>query len=145
MVCERGRGETVTSTPVYDHTFASGGTYNIKLEKRSEGGTPANVTHSVGVTGSPLTAYIGGPTWINHPGNYTWTAYASGGSPPYTYQWWYKKLAGGSWQLMSGATAASYTRYVGYSDEAFRLRVYVTDATGAQVIPSIAVDMPWGP
>lgn len=38
----------------------------------------------------PLSATISGPTTINWGVNATWNANASGGYPPYHYQWWYK-------------------------------------------------------
>jgi hypothetical protein len=53
----------------------------------------------------------------------TWTATASGGSSPYTYQWYYNGTAAG--------TGGTYTRSVCPSNLSFQLRVVVTDSTGA--------------
>jgi hypothetical protein len=91
----------------------------------------------------PPAVTISGPTYIPKPANYTWTANVSGGLPPYTYQWWYR-LLGGAWQQFSGETNSTYTRYVGYSQWAFRLRADVTDSLGLVGSGHIVVDVPWG-
>jgi hypothetical protein len=53
----------------------------------------------------------------------TWTAAVSGGSSPYTYQWYYNGTAVG--------TGSTYTRSVCASNTTFQLKVVVTDNTGA--------------
>jgi hypothetical protein len=103
---------------------------------------PVTITRVVPPT--PPTVTITGPSYISTPGNYTWTANVSGGTPPYTYQWYYKLLTGGTWQKLTGQTNPSYTRYVGYSQWAFRLRADVTDSLGLVGSGGIVVDVAWG-
>jgi hypothetical protein len=86
---------------------------------------------------------ISGPTYINEPGDSTWTTSVTPGTPPYTYQWWYKQL-GGSWQLLSGETNSSYTRSVSEGQWMFWLKVVVTDSLDLEGEDTHVVDTPWG-
>jgi hypothetical protein len=55
----------------------------------------------------------------------TWTAVVSGGSSPYSYQWYVNGSAVG--------TASTYTRSICRTTPSFQLRVVVTDSLGATV------------
>lgn len=86
--------------------------------------------YSCPVTVTPLSSVtISGSTYEYFAGNgcrsLTWTAGVSGGSSPYTYQWYYGSTAVG--------TGSTYTRSVCAAHGSFQLRVVVTDSTGATV------------
>ena len=129
---------THTYTLKHVSTPTTGGEGTVKTPNSA-----ASNARSVVVAVNPVVT-IGGPTYINTPGNYTWTASVTGGTAPYTYQWWYRKLSGGAWQQLAGETSPAYTRYVGYTQSAFRLRADVTDAQQLPGSGSIIVDVPWG-
>lgn len=73
---------------------------------------------SVSISGSNYEYFVG--TGCR---SQTWTATVSGGSSPYTYQWYYNGTAVG--------TGSTYTRTICPSTPSFQLRVVVTDSTGA--------------
>jgi subtilisin family serine protease len=77
-----------------------------------------------------LSASIGGPTWISTDGSYTWTAYASGGTGSYSYQWQYSS---DGFSFYDVGTGDSYTTYAGGGNYSFWLRAIVTsgDQTAA--------------
>jgi hypothetical protein len=82
---------------------------------------PAPVTpFSVTITGSTY-EYFTGSTCRSR----TWTASVSGGTAPFTYQWYYNGSAVG--------TASTYTRSVCPAASSFQLKVVVRDSTGAVV------------
>lgn len=83
----------------------------------------------------PLSVTMSGPTTIYHPqkgtvNQYTWTANASGGTPPYTYAW---KKNGSP----VGTNSSTYTEYLSYNGDQcdtyyqFTLRVDVTGGGSA--------------
>lgn len=76
---------------------------------------------------TPLSVSISGSTYEYFAGNTcrsrSWTAAGSGGSSPYTYQWYYNGTAVG--------TGSTYARSVCPGNYSFQLRVVVTDSTGA--------------
>jgi len=83
--------------------------------------------YSCPAAATPLSAAISGTDYEYFYGggcrSRTWSAGASGGSPGYTYQWYYNNTAVG--------TGSTYTRSVCATNFSFQLRVVVTDSTGA--------------
>jgi hypothetical protein len=99
--------------------------------------SPGSVTFGYSVLGipQPLSVTMSGPTTIYHPqkgtvNQYTWTANASGGTPPYTYAW---KKNGSP----VGTNSSTYTEYLSYNGDQcdtyyqFTLRVDVTGGGSA--------------
>lgn len=123
------------------HPYAGQGTYSVRLVVTDNLGAPDDTTRAVQV-GPRVT--IGPPCYIYTPDTYTWTANVTGGTTPYTYQWWYKKLGGGTWQKLNGQTGPTYTRYVGYSQGPFQLKVDVKDAYLLTATDTKAIDVAWG-
>ena len=113
--------------------------------------TPSNVHFEYTVLGKipPLSVYISGPHFLNVHEEGTWTANASGGTPPYHYQWWYRypsdivnatknevqplKPPHGYW-FKVGTDSPTLTRS---DDEDFELKCDVTDAANSTVTSSI--------
>lgn len=86
--------------------------------------------YSCPVPATPLSASISGTNYEYFYGSTacrsrTWTANVSGGSSPYTYQWYYNNSAVG--------TGSTYTRSICPSNPGFQLRLVVTDSTGTAV------------
>jgi hypothetical protein len=85
-----------------------------------------DVNYSCPAIATPLSVSISGTTYEYFAGtgcrSRTWTATPSGGTAPYTYQWYYNGSAVG--------TASTYTRSVCAANLSFQLRVVVTDSTG---------------
>lgn len=77
----------------------------------------------------PLTVTIGGPTYVFANQTETWTASVSGGTTPYTFQWYVNSSPAGSNQ--------SLTMNTGDSD--FQLLVTVTDAVNANKSAGMSV------
>lgn len=73
---------------------------------------------------TPFTVSISGPTFIDTPGTYTWTANAAGGDGTYSYQW--QESTNGSTYFNVG-TGKTYSESEN-SDASFYLRVNVTSA-----------------
>jgi len=71
-----------------------------------------------------LQATASGPTFIDTPGSYTWTATASGGNGPITYQWQESFNSGSTW-FPVGTNANTYSENEN-SSATFELRVMVT-------------------
>lgn len=90
-----------------------------------------------------LTVTITGPTWIDSPGSYSWIGLVSGGTLPYSRQWWYKPFGpGGSWQQVG--SAVKYTRTVTTGNLGFKLRHDVTEAGGLVGSDTVDVFTSWG-
>jgi hypothetical protein len=92
----------------------------------------------VGIVG--LSVHISGTAWIRFTGNYTWTTTVTGGTPPYTYTWFYSEDST-SW--FGVGSASSYTRHVTASsqqnDPSFWLEAKVVDARGATTTQQLFV------
>ena len=86
-----------------------------------------DTNYSCPATATPLSASISGTDYEYFAGtgcrSRTWTASVSGGSTPYTYQWYYNNTAVG--------TGSTYTRSVCGSHMSFQLKLVATDSTGA--------------
>ncbi len=86
-----------------------------------------DVNYSCPAIATPLSASVSGTDYEYFAGggcrSRSWTATPSGGTAPYTYQWYYNGSAAG--------TASTYTRSVCAATGSFQLRVVVTDSTGA--------------
>lgn len=65
-----------------------------------------------------------GPTFIDTPGPYTWTASATGGNGPITYQWQESVNSGSTW-FPVGSNSTTY-RESENTSTTFELRVMVT-------------------
>lgn len=87
----------------------------------------SETNYSCPLPATPLSVSISGSDWEYFAGggcrSRTWSAVVSGGSSPYTYQWYYDGVAAG--------TGSTYTRSVCPTHSSFKLRVVVTDSTGA--------------
>ncbi len=70
-----------------------------------------------------------GPTYINTPGTYTWTASASGGSGAYTFRWESRSPSSSTWSQLG--TGTTYTRSIQSGDGPFYLRVTATSGVTA--------------
>lgn len=73
----------------------------------------------------PVEVYLTGPTLIEEPDLYTWTAHPSGGTGSYTYDWeiyyeWY-----GAWAPLGG-TQSTRSFSVDETDGSFSIRVTVS-------------------
>jgi subtilisin family serine protease len=71
-----------------------------------------------------LQAAASGPTFIDTPGQYTWTASASGGNGPIAYQWQESFNSGSTWFAV-GSNSNTYSENEN-SSAMFELRVVVT-------------------
>jgi hypothetical protein len=86
-----------------------------------------SASNSVCPTVATLTASINGPAYVGADGcvTTTWTAAATGGTTPYTYQW--------TWNGGAVGTASSYSRTtcsgINYNDTFNTLGLTVTDST----------------
>jgi serine protease len=76
---------------------------------------------------SPLIVTVSGPTYIDTPGTYTWTAQASGGVGGYSYQWQVSYNNGATWGPI-GTNSPSYSENE-TANGSFRLRTIVTSGT----------------
>jgi hypothetical protein len=74
-----------------------------------------------------LTVSVYGPTYIDTPGTYSWSASASGGST-YSYQW--QESTNNSTWFNIGSNSSSYSEYES-SDGVFYLRVIVTSGSSS--------------
>ena len=83
----------------------------------------------------PLSVSINGPSYAIANTTQTWSASASGGTPPYSYRWYRNGV--------QVSTASSYTANVGTSN--FYLQLSVTDAASTTKSASLNVDVCSGP
>lgn len=70
---------------------------------------------------------ISGSTGMMQGQSSTFTANASDGTPPYSYQWYYKHENDSNWSFISGATGSSYNHTAGAPNGEY-LKVVVTDS-----------------
>lgn len=82
-----------------------------------------------------LSVNITGPTFIDTPGTYTWTAHPGGGNGTYSYQWQESFNNGVSWSNVGG-NSATYSETEN-SNGSFKLRVKVT--SGSENVTSAAL------
>ncbi len=75
----------------------------------------------------PPSVSISGPSNMMEGSTDTFTANVSDGSPPYSYQWYYKHENDFNWTLVSGATGSSYNHTAGPSPGEY-VRVVVSDS-----------------
>lgn len=96
--------------------------------------TPANAVFAYTVHGIPAPpppdVYITGPSNMFEGSSDTFTANVSGGTSPYSYQWYYMNEADGGWTT-AGSTSSTYWHTAG-APNGETVRVVVTDAASAQ-------------
>jgi len=97
----------------------------------------------VGGSGSPLVASIGGGEYASNFDADSWTwntavCTASGGTPPYSYQWSWTGTSGGTFGFASSSALASTLPAVSgvarSSTATGSLRCQVTDSAGVPVV-----------
>lgn len=121
------------------HAYPAPASYDVRLIVTDNGGKADTATQTVPVGLVTVT----GPEWITTPRKYTWFVTVGGGTPPYTYQWWYQPLGpGGEWQLVG--SGSKYSLYVGYANFGFLLRCNVSDAGGPLGSDTHLVFTEWG-
>jgi hypothetical protein len=121
------------------HVYDAPDSYTLCLIVTDNGGKADTATQPVPVGLVTVT----GPEWITTPRKYTWFVTVGGGTPPYTYQWWYQPLGpGGEWQLVG--SGSKYSLYVGYANFGFLLRCNVSDAGGPLGSDTHLVFTEWG-
>lgn len=110
------------STDCYSEAYASTGSSALSIFYST-----TETNYSCPSTPTPLSVAISGTAYEYFAGtacrSRTWTATATGGSSPYTYQWYYNGTAVG--------TGSTYTRSVCPANASFQLRVVVTGSNGA--------------
>lgn len=116
---------------IKQHMYSSPGTYTASLWVRRTSSTAPtdSASQPVSVGGSaPVVVVIEGVDIITASGTYEWHALATGGVPPYHYQWYYRRS--GQAEQPVGSDSPWYSRYVSVAKTAyaFRLRNVVTDA-----------------
>lgn len=75
----------------------------------------------------PPNVTISGPTNFFEGQSGTFTTSASGGNPPYSYQWYYKNQSDTYWILATGETSTSYNHTAG-PPSGGSVRIVVTDS-----------------
>jgi serine protease len=102
---------------------ANPGTPNLLLYTRLDD----NSTPPPAPAFSPPAVSVSGPTYLapTTTQTVTWSALATGGVKPYTYQWQYRPDYSGTWTNV-GTNSPSYSRSVGRGSSSFSLRVTVT-------------------
>lgn len=129
-------GCNISSTPAITMAVTSGTPYRILASRRFDivGGI---ITLRIATTSSPHGVTPGTPSITAYPTvtsiSVTSTA-ASGGTAPYTYQWYRSTVSGftpdGS-TLLSGGTTISYTDTTAVANTQYYYKLVITDATAA--------------
>lgn len=123
------------------HTFTSAGTYTVVVKANDSGSLGTGSTAVVisgsgggGGGGSTPTASLSGPSTAQANAPVSFTAIASGGTPPYTYAWRWGDNA------LSGYVPGPQTNTYTYgSAGTFNVSVRVTDAGGKSATGSKSV------
>jgi len=94
---------------------------------------------SVTVVNPPLSVGISGPQYVSLHASSQYTASASGGTGPYTYEWRSRQGSGGTWYSWSGWFSTGSSNYTFASINSCgldrdNLQVRVTDSLGATAI-----------
>ena len=79
-------------------------------------GNSDTLSVTVNIPTPPLSAYISGDDEVGPYEDCSWQAFASGGTPPYSYSWW--GGLSGSTQTIDGALSQSSYLYVAVTDAA---------------------------
>lgn len=102
--------------------FINGGSHNDLIQD-------VFAARGVGDFDPPTVSISGPPTLIVGTSD-TFTANASGGLPPYQYQWYYRHESEPNWTLAPGATSSSYSYTAGAPSREY-VKVVVTDSRGS--------------
>lgn len=99
---------------------------------------------SVSVVSPPLSVWISGKQYVARYESAQYTASASGGTTPYTYQWRSRQgtaYSWGTWQnwYSTGSTPSTYASISSCGLDRNQLEVRVTDATGATSVGSYTI------
>ena len=106
----------------FAHAFTLAGTHTIKAIDIQTSGKPDTTTYTAYIAPS---SSISGPTQIQNPGTYTWTATSSGCNTTCTYQWQeLPEVTGGTWGNTTGTT--THSQSVQTTSPSFQLRVVTT-------------------
>lgn len=113
---------------IVHHTYATAGQYSATLQVRVQGTSTTDDTTTIVTIVLPVTAVIRGPDYVSTSGTYYWSAWPSGGTAPYHYQWYYQRS--GQSEDPVGSDSRSYSQWVTVEQNPyiFTLRVVVTDA-----------------
>jgi hypothetical protein len=105
---------------------------------------PAGDSNSAFTPWAGLSASIAGPSMVETGQSGTWTATASGGTAPYTYEWYLlpagSSLLGDDPGLIATGTASTFTHTMTVAG-AFQVSLTVLDSTGAAVAATATVNV----
>ncbi|HEX8904646.1 MAG TPA: hypothetical protein VF771_07375, partial [Longimicrobiaceae bacterium] len=112
MSTDGGATWTQVGTSYYYTRWISSGNPSFQLRLTSTSSayrypSSSSTTISVSVANplppAPLSVGVSGPNYITTAGWYTWTAYPSGGTTPYSYVWEKSTDGGSTWSLLIGS------------------------------------------
>ncbi len=114
-----------STTSTYTTSFSSAGTYTIEAIITDINGNKAYANYSEMVNVDPTVSVKSSQNPTDIGNSVTFTATPSGGTSPYTYQWYY----GSNSTAISGATQYEYTRSFSATGT-YEYYVIITDANG---------------
>src|SRR6266487_3710770 len=119
-----------TNPNTQSHTYATKGTFSVKVNVTDTNNVLASTSTSISITGTPLTVtFTTAPTTGTVNTAVSFTATAAGDTPPYTFSW---SFGDGSANISGGSTNPNTQSHTYTAKGTFTVHVNVTDNNGVK-------------
>ena len=133
---ERTDGAAILSGAVYGNTQTAvfkpekAGKYNVTAAVKDRSGAVVKKTYVVTVNPELVNHSKLSVTQVQAGKKVGIVGYATGGTKPHTYAYYYKKSTSQTWQQINVSETTSSTYFIPYQEGTYQVRVDITDSNG---------------